>query len=539
MLERLKSLFRSLSIYGLGDVATSIANLLLLPVYTRYLTQEDYGVITMLLTVEAVAKVVFRWGVDTAFMRLYYDCPDLRARQRLASTIFFFLLAVNGALVAIALGTAGWLSTRIFGGPERALLVTLVIANTFVAGFYFLPYQVLRIAEKSTQFISLTFARSLGTLVARLILVIGAGAGVLGVVYADVIVTALFTVALIRWFAPLIRPVFSWAVIREALRFGLPRIPHSLAHQVVSLADRYFLSFYYTLADVGLYSIGATFGLSLKLFLSAFEFAWTPFFLGVMREPDAKRIYRVVSTYIVALLVLLGLGLCAVAPDLVRLFTAEEFHGAAAVTPWIALGVVFQGIYLVGSIGLVITKQTTRYPIATGIAAVVSVAANAVLIRKYGVMGAAWANALAYATLAVVTVSFSQKAYPIQYEWSRLLRIVIAGVVGYAVARWAVPGIENAVIGLILRGVVATAGYVAVLFVTGFFHAGEMRMLHEIRGRILSRGRPPAPDRDRTDVEMAGEIVSAAPEPDTTAIEMADPPGSEPGTNRNSRAPRR
>jgi O-antigen/teichoic acid export membrane protein len=537
VLERLKTLFRSLSIYGLGDVATSLANLLLLPVYTRYLTKEDYGVITMLLTIEAVAKVVFRWGVDTAFMRLYYDCPDQRARQRLASTIFFFLLAVNGALVAAALGASGWLSRQLFSGTEQAFLVALVIANTFVAGFYFLPYQVLRIGEKSTEFISLTFARSVGTLIARLILVIGAGWGVLGVVYADVVVTGLFTLALVRWFQPLIRPVFSWPVIREALSFGLPRIPHSLAHQVMSLSDRYFLNKFQTLSDVGLYSIGATFGLSLKLFLSAFEFAWTPFFLGVMREPDAKRIYRVVSTYVVATLVLLGLGLCATAPDLVRLFTAPEFHAAAVVTPWIALGVMFQGIYLVGSIGLVITKQTAWYPIATGIAAAVSVAANAVLISRYGLMGAAWANALAYATLAIVTVVFSQRAYPIAYEWSRLSRIVLAGGAGYAAARGVAPEPASALLGLLLHGIVAVAAYAAVLLVTGFFHAGEIRMLREVRARVLARARPRAREPEQTEVEMAGEIVAAAPDPERAAIEMDDQDKNGPGVSRGSRAP--
>ncbi|HEY7474487.1 MAG TPA: oligosaccharide flippase family protein [Vicinamibacterales bacterium] len=541
MLDRLKNLFRSLSIYGLGDVATSLANLLLLPIYTRYLTTVDYGVITMLLIVEAIAKVVFRWGVDTAFMRLYYDCVDQRARQRLASTIFFFLLAVNGTLVAASIVSAGWLSRRIFGGSEQALLVSLVIANTFVAGFYFLPYQVLRIKEQSRQFIALTFARSAGTLVARLVLVIWAEWGVLGVIYADVIVTALFTLVLVRWFAPLIRPVFSTAIIREALGFGLPRIPHSLAHQVISVSDRYFLSWYRTLGEVGLYSIGATFGLALKLFLSAFEFAWTPFFLGVMKEKDAKEIYRTISTYVVATLVLLGMGLCAVAPDLVTLFTAPAFHEAAEVTPWIALGVVFQGLYLVGSIGLVITKQTTRYPIATGIAAAVSLAANGLLIRGYGIMGAAWANAIAYATLAIVTVYFSQQAYPIRYEWNRLLRIAAAGVAGYAAAHWAVPAAVNPFLGLGLHGVIAVAGYAAVLFVSGFFHAGEMRVLRDIRERVLARQPVRRTEPGRTEVEMAGEIVSAAPEPEAAAIEIdADAP-VEPGpdVSPDSRAPRR
>ena len=272
----------------------------------------------MLLTIEAVAKVLFRWGVDTAFMRLYYDCADQPARQRLASTIFFFLLAVNGTLLTVGLLGASWLSTRLFGSAHEAILIALVIGNTFVVGLYFIPFQVLRIKEKSKQFIALVFARSAATLVLRLVLVIGAGMGVLGVVVADVVVTVFFTAVLSRWFAPLIRPVFSRPILREALRFGLPRIPHSVAHQVIGLADRYFLNAFGTLHDVGLYSIGASFGLALKLFVGAFEAAWTPFFLGVMREPNPQRVYATVSTYVIAVLVLLTAGLCAVAADVVR-----------------------------------------------------------------------------------------------------------------------------------------------------------------------------------------------------------------------------
>ena len=107
MASRIKSLFRNLVIYGLGDVATSLVSFLLLPLYTRYLAPADYGVIAMLLTIEAVAKIVFRWGVDTAFMRLYFDCRDTASRQRLASTIFFFLLAINGSLVLASVAASG------------------------------------------------------------------------------------------------------------------------------------------------------------------------------------------------------------------------------------------------------------------------------------------------------------------------------------------------------------------------------------------------------------------------------------------------
>jgi O-antigen/teichoic acid export membrane protein len=539
VLTRLKDLFGNLVIYGLGDVATSIVSLLLLPVFTSYLTPADYGIIAMLLTIEAVTKVLFRWGVDTAFMRLYYDCADQPARQRLASTIFFFLFAVNGTLVMAAVLSADWLSARIFGTTGHGLLVALTVINTFVANFYFMPFQVLRIDQKSGQFIALAFVRSAGTIVARLTLVIWAGMGVVGVVSADVLVTAIFTTILIRWFVPLIRPVFSREVIREVLRFGLPRVPHSVAHQIIGFADRYFLNAFGTLRDVGLYSIGASFGLVLKFFLGAFENAWTPFFLALMPEPDAKRIYSTVSTYVVALLVLFVAGLCAIAPGVVRLFTTAQFHAAAAVTPWIALGVMFQGLYLVGSIGLVITKRTKLYPLATGTAAAVSLAANALLIPRFGMLGAAWANALSYATLAIVTVSFSWYVYPIQYEWSRLLRIAMAGMAGYVVASRIVPGSLPPVAGIVLAGATTLAVYALVLLSAGFFHADELRVLRDIRSRALTRKAGPVQASEPRQVEMAGEIVDTGPEPPTDPLAVQSTSESGHSVSPDSRFPRR
>lgn len=527
VLARIKSLFRDQAIYGFGAVATSVLSLLLLPVFTRYLTPADYGVIAMLAMIEAATKVAFRWGVDLAFMRLYYDCADQAARQRLASTVFLFLLAANGSLLVAGLASASWLSGQIFGTKQQALLIGLTMANTFVAGFYFIPFQVLRIEERSGQFIALTIGRLGGTLVARLALVIGAGLGVLGIVLSDVIVTAVFTVILSRWFVKLIRPTFSPAVMRQALVFGLPRIPHSISQQIVGFADRYFLNAYGTLNDVGLYSIGASFGQALKLFLSAFDTAWAPFFLTMMREKDAQRIYSVVSTYVTALLVLLVAGLCATAPDIVRLFTTPDFFEASTVTPWIALGVMFQGLNLLGSIGLIIKKRTAPYPIATGIAAAAGVLANVLLIPRFGGLGAAWANMLAYFMLAAVTGAFSWAVYPIRYEWSRLTRIALGGVAGYVASRF-VARSAPALPGLLMHGAVVVAVYLIVLYASGFFHAGELKLLRSLRQRMFMRPGVSLPTAEPIEVGLAGEAVDPGLEP------MPQPLKVEPGAGTDS-----
>ena len=90
MLQKIRELPKHLAIYGAGDVAIQALNFLLLPFYVRYLSPADYGVLALLASVEATVKLFFRWGVDGAFMRFWYDCEDERGRQRLASTLVLF-----------------------------------------------------------------------------------------------------------------------------------------------------------------------------------------------------------------------------------------------------------------------------------------------------------------------------------------------------------------------------------------------------------------------------------------------------------------
>ena len=189
MFQKIRELSKNLAIYGLGDVAIQIVNFALLGVYVQYLSKADYGILALLGSVEAVTKLFFRWGVDGSFMRFWYDCENDRARQRLASTLFFFLLATNGLLLVSSAAISPWLSTWL-GAPGYTLALQLVLLNTFAIGFTFIPFHVLRMQQRAREFSLLAFARSAATLVLRLVLVVGLGYGVMGVVVAEPSVTA-------------------------------------------------------------------------------------------------------------------------------------------------------------------------------------------------------------------------------------------------------------------------------------------------------------------------------------------------------------
>ena len=459
--------------------------------------------LALLGSVEAVTKLFFRWGVDGAFMRFWYDWEDQPSRQRLASTIFLFLLAVNGVLLIGSLVAAPALSGWLLGDRRFALALTLVLLNTFAIGFTFIPLHVLRMENRAREFSAIAFARSLSTLVLRIILVVGAGYGLMGVVVADIAVTAVLMVVMIRWFAPLIRPVFSRAMLKDVLAFGLPRVPHGFALQVMSVGDRFILKFLNAPLDaIGTYSIGVSFGLIPKLALSAFEYAWAPFYYATAREPGAQRVFSGVTTYGVALLALFTAGLAAIARDLLDLVTHGQYVAAEGVVIWTAVGVFFYGVYLLTSIGLNITRNTQYYPVSTAIGAALNIGFNLLLIPRYGIIGAAWANGASYAIQAAIAFSFAQRVYPITYETGRLSRALAAAVLAYAAA--ALLPAMPALAGVLARGTTVVVVMAALLWSTKFFKAEELRALNALRLRRREQRPVTTPPES---VEMAGEIV--------------------------------
>ncbi len=511
MFDKIRELSKSLAIYGGGEVAIQAINFLLLPIYVQYLSPVDYGILALLATIEAPVKLFFRWGVDGAFMRFWYDCEDEAARQRLASTLFFFLLALNGTLLVLSLVAAPFLSERLLRVPGYTLALQLVLLNTFVIGFTFIPFHVLRMQKRAVEFSGLTIARSVLTILLRIGLVIGAGLGVMGVVVADVLVTGVIIAMMIRWFAPLLRPMFSWQVLRASLAFGLPRVPHGFALQVMAVGDRFLISRYLTLTDVGMYSMGVSFGLIQKIALGAFEYAWAPFYYSAAREPDAPRVFAAVTTYGVAMLALMTAGLSAIAFDLLDLVTHGQYVSASGVVTWTAIGVFFYGVYLLTSIGLNITSHTQYYPLSTAIGAAANVGLNVALIPRFGIIGAAWANGAAYGLQAAVAYRLSQRFYPIRYEYGRVARAVAAALIAYA-AGHALPAMP-ALAGILTRGLTVVAVMGALLWATGFFNPDELRALDALRRRrgVQTVVQPPEA------TELAGEIISVDLPDDTGA----------------------
>ena len=493
MRKSLGALTRNVAIYGAGDIAITALGILLLPVYLKYLEQEGYGALGLLIGVEALSKIFFRWGLDGAFMRYYHDCETPAQRVRLTSTLCLFLLAASGALLVIGLALSAPLAAHLFQQAADRYLpaLRLVLVNTFLLTFTFVPYQVMRLEKRALTFSVISFLRTLATLVLKVWFVVGLGWGLTGFMAADIVVTVGLLPFLWPWTRPLLGAAFSMDELRRCLRFGLPRLPHGLAQQSLDAGNKYLLNLHVPLAGLGVYNISGTIGQTLKLFLSAFETGWAPFYYETARQPDAQAVFSKITTYGIAILALLVAGLTAITPDLIRLltfaspWTEEAYALTAIIVPLIALGIAFQGVYLLTSIGLNLTSQTQYYPVAAFAAAGAGLGSGVLLMPRYGYVGAAVSFLLSYITLAATAGVFARRHYAVRYEAARLTRVLSAALIALIIGRL-LPDMPP-LAGLIVRGASVVAVFAGLLWVTGFLRPTERAILGGVARRLAGR----------------------------------------------------
>lgn len=495
MRERLKDLSSGVAIYGAGDAAVQVVNIALLAVYVKggFLSSVDYGALAIIGAAEAFAKVVSRWGLDGAFMRYYHERGEVR--PRFASTIIWFIVGANAVVLGSAWIAAGAYGPRWFDDAGYIDALRLMLVNAFLIAVTFIPFHVMRMERQAVTYSAFTFARTIGTLVLRIVLVIGLGWGLVGMYWADLVVTVFLVPLMWRWFRPNVRWTFSADDLGVALRFGLPRLPHGLAQQALDGGNKLLLGSQITQAQLGVYQNATTLGTGVKFFTSAFETAWAPFYYATARESDARVTLAKVTTYGVAVLALLVAGATATADDIVRVMLTNDYLPAVPIVPIIALGMALHGVYLLTSIGLNLTSRTEFYPLSTFAAAAVGLGSGALLMPRFGALGAALAFLLSYATLASVAFAFARAVYPIPYEGWRLLRVILAAVAAALIAGWVVPPSSSPVVSLLAHGTVTVVAYGVLLWVSGFLRASERRLLSEVIDR--ARRRRPSAGRDR------------------------------------------
>jgi len=472
MFTEIKKLFSHTVIYGLGTYSYRVLGFFLIPVYTRYLVPDDYGILGLATMLSAVLFIFLNLGQSSAFFRSYFDHDDPDGRKSVLSTSILLTLVNCLFLGGLLLLFAKSLSWLVFGSPIYVGLFVLICLASLSRVFLRIPFAMLRAEEKSARYAVLSVLRGLTGILIALALVVGFGQGIYGVMWSQFASHFVFCLLLIPGVIRGLRWSFSKRTARDLLAFGTPHVPMGLATFVLNLSDRYFLKHYSTLYNLGLYSLGYNLGEALRLLVTALHLAYPPFVLSNRKAPHAQELYARVTTYYFALMGFIALALSLLAREIIGIMAAPSYHDAYRVIPLVALAQIFYGFSFVGTAGLIIKRRPIYRTFSVFVAAAVNLALNYLWIPSYGMMGAAVATVVAFLVGSLLITGISYWFYPVPYEYGRLLKLGIICWIIYGVGVW-VPQEEGMLFNLLVKASLLLL-FPCLLLVLRFFQNQEI-----------------------------------------------------------------
>jgi O-antigen/teichoic acid export membrane protein len=433
MRETIKHLTKHSFVYGLGGTLNKLIGFFLLPIYTRILTPADYGILSLLTVTSSLATIIAQLGLGSAMFReVIYEGSEERDVE---STTLYFLLGESAIFLGSMIVISSKLAILIFGTPDYAHLLRLMFLADFLEVVDVVLMAKLRARAQSSIYSLLSVVRFVTGISLNLYFIVVLRRGVEGLIIAGLISAALLATLSFILLARDLRPVFSLPILRRMLKFGIPLVPVGLSSLLLTMADRYFLKHFSTIAQVGLYSLGYHIGMVMLLAENAFQLAWPPHRFAIAKQPNAKHQFARILTYYLLAFGFLAMALSLLAKELLMIMTTPKFYPAAAVVPLIALSYIFSGVRHMTNTGLAIVNKNYYVPPIIVGSALLNLGLNYVLIPPYGMIGAAWATILSYLVLVTVQTLVNLHFYYIQYEYGRMAKLALTWGVTYGVSQ--------------------------------------------------------------------------------------------------------
>ena len=428
MLPELKKFLKHSFIYGTGALLSKIVGFLMIPLYTRYLTTSDYGVLELLDLTSTIVSIFISMRIGSAVIRFYYDSIDELEQKKVVSTAYMATFVSALLVILFSQIFSIRLSSLIFDTNVYDKYFKLVFMATALSLISSVPEAYLMARKQSIFYTIISLMTLSSYLIFNIYFIVFLKMGILGILYSSVI-TKIFNSSVLSFYCITKNSLFfSFTKFKSMLKFSLPLIPANVGTFILNYADRFILQKLATTAEVGIYALGYKFGYMLPvLVMGPINMIWVPQMFELASKSDKKTIEKM-FTYIMLILIFCGLGLILLTKDAIRIMATPPFYPAYKVVSFVVLGYIFRGMASFFWDGIMIAKKTIYIGISVFISALSNILLNILLIPQFRAMGAAYSTAISFFIMFVLIFYFCQRVYSIKCEWGRISKIAVVSL---------------------------------------------------------------------------------------------------------------
>lgn len=417
------------AIYAFGTILRRLTGLVMLPIYTRYLTPADYGVVELLGMAIEVASILIGLRISQAMFRYYILAETENDKHIIVSTVLFTVTATSCFGAVLLFIASETLSQVIFGSAEYIfefqLFAFTLVTNAVIA----VGLSYLRAKQNPMLFVAINVATLTLQVCLNVVFVVMLEMHVTGVVYSALISGVIVSAGLALYVLMNVGMHYSSEVAITLVKFVAPLILASMGAFYVAYADKYFLRVFGSLNEVGLYSLAARLSSILATVFEAFNMSWAADRFEIVKKKNANVIYEQTFRLLNVVIIVVGTGLGLFANDFFRVMTSPDFYSAGYIVPVLVYAVISHIYTVFCNFGALYRDKTSIMAEAAWVKAIAASIGYIALIPYFGVYGAATTLALCGFIEFVWVYRKSMRLYDMGLHWGPIVIMNVAAIV--------------------------------------------------------------------------------------------------------------
>jgi O-antigen/teichoic acid export membrane protein len=422
----IKQFIKDSGIYTFSTILGRGINIFLLPIYTRYLTTNEYGIIEILAITFTLLNLILPLEISQALARFVPDPKNKINKSSYATVAFWFTALAFGIGSLFVFWAPDFFANIILTGPGHKLIIKLAAIAMLLTALKNLIVNQLRINLQSMASAISSITYGLIMALMSVLLIVKFNYGVEGYIWGQITASAL-TLILGLFFSKKSIPIsfhFEYGKLKEMLTFSAPLVLSSAAVYVNMFTDRWMLRYWLGLNEVGIYSVSYRVAALLGIILAPFQMSLTPIIYRQYKDKDTPAtIDKLFKYFLIIIIPLTGL-LGFFAKEIIRILSGTEYYSADRQVLLLSIATIMMFIYNF-SPGLAIAKKTKLIAMINIITALVNIYLNFLFIPIYGRMGAATATLIASFISMIFYFPLSNKFYKISYSIKKYITLLI------------------------------------------------------------------------------------------------------------------
>lgn len=416
------------SVYLISTIVAFFVNILVLPVYTRLLTPEEYGIIIIFVIFGKLVAGFFHFSLHDATYRYYFEYEnDFEEFKKLNSSNFLFIIFNFIVSYLIIVSTSNLFYDKIFEGQLTPNLISLALISGFLDYILLYLMTLLTAQVRAKEHSIMTILYMLISSLLSMSFMFFFSLTYMGRIYGIILSQILSIIVLLILCKSLFTIKLSYKLFKKSFRYSLPYYPIMLLGLSQNYLDKTILSSTKGTKSLAQYSIGINFAIVLKQIMDSVSKAWNPFFLSnaLKNTVESKKVIIEKFYSMAVVFMIIGLAVTYFSEEAIKLLTTKEYHFAVWITP------IYIYFYLFAIVGYLTNMQLSaakkmKYLIpGTIVSGLVNVILNITLIPLYGMIGAAISAAVTSLITQLFLFYFAMKVFPLQINKKRILTLYL------------------------------------------------------------------------------------------------------------------